>query len=93
MGIIKKIVGIFSDGMQYPANWTIADAKAFVVSDETIRSMSTCGLLDSYLTHPERVLGLWCMWCSYSLLPGVTDFNNKISNDKILKEFFDRELC
>lgn len=92
-GTYKKICGNFSDGIQYPANWTIADAKTFVVNDETIRSMSTCGLLDSYLTHPERVLGPWCVWCSYSLLPGVTDFNNMVNNDKILKEFLGRDNC
>ncbi|SFK46215.1 hypothetical protein SAMN05216357_102252 [Porphyromonadaceae bacterium KH3CP3RA] len=92
-GTYQQRCGSVSDGIQYPANWTIKDAEAFVVSDETIRSMSTCGLLDTYLTHPERVLGPWCEVCSYSLHPGVTEFNNMVNNDKILKEIFGRNNC
>jgi len=83
-----------TDAILYPEFWTSEEREAFVVSAETINSMSTCGLLLTLLEYPDnRLLGPWSSTNSNLLTPGVTDFNNKLRMDKIAVELFERIDC
>jgi hypothetical protein len=81
------------DAIQYPSPWTKEASEKFVISDKKIRSMSTCGLVETWYTHPERVAGPWCAICSNLNIPGVTLFNDQIAEDKVLVELFSRADC
>lgn len=82
-----------TDAVVYPEPWTNEVAESFFISDETILAMSTCGLFETWWNYPPRVLGPWCMICSNSKLPGVSDFNNSLHVDRVTVEFFKREDC
>jgi hypothetical protein len=81
-----------TDAFKFPENWTREDLDNFEnLAAENFYSMSTCGLLETLLDHPtNRMLGPWCTTCSNSNLPGVTLFNNKLREDKIVTELFER---
>ena len=82
-----------TDAIKYPEPWTLEVAETFVISDETILSMSTCGLLQTWLDYPPRALGPWCTYCSNLNLPGITIFNNDLQADNIAMELVGRNDC
>jgi hypothetical protein len=81
------------DAIKYPDSWTFEVAETFIIPDETVLSMSTCGLLKTWMDYPERVLGPWCTLCSNSKIPGVTRFNDILQTDKVTVELFKRGDC
>jgi hypothetical protein len=89
----KYICSSVSDAIEYPETWTNEMAEVFVIPDETIRLMSTCGLLETCLSHPQKVLGPWNTLSSSLNYPGVSAFNNEIKNDKVVIELFSRTDC
>jgi hypothetical protein len=82
-----------TDAIVYPAPWTEKIAETFIISDETIHAMSTCGLLKTWWDYPLRLLGPWCTSCSNSKLHGVSSFNNSLHTDIVAMELFKREDC
>jgi len=83
-----------TDAIKLPENWTEDDLENFVISDETVRLMSTCGLLITLLEHPtNRMTGPWCTHCSSLELPGITMFNDRLRADRIAIELFTRNDC
>jgi len=84
-----------TDAFKFPENWTKEDLDNFAnLPEETIYSMSTCGLLKTLLEHPtNRLLGPWCAYCSNSGLPGVAMFNNDLMANKVAVELFERNDC
>ncbi|MDR2139808.1 MAG: hypothetical protein LBP50_09705 [Tannerella sp.] len=81
------------DAILYPSPWTKEMEETFVIPDATIQSMSTCGLLDSWLNHPRRQQGPWCSVCSSLKIRGVTRFNEMLANDRIAMELLSRNDC
>ena len=73
-----------TDAVMYSEN---VDANGtFVIPDETIRSMSTCGLLVTYLNNPvflpETISNMYA--------PSVTIFNHRLREKKVAVELFTR---
>lgn len=81
------------DAYQFPEIWTEEDLNKYEnLTEETFRSMSTCGLLETLLEHPtNRLLGPWCTHCNDNNLPGVTNFNISLSENLAAVELFERE--
>jgi hypothetical protein len=90
---LTEICSPASDAIQYPAPWTKEAEETFVIPDETLRTMSVCGLLETWYTHPQRVLGPWCAVCSSHYVAGVSSFNRMVANDKVVAELFERDDC
>ena len=74
------------DAINRPEPWNVDVANNFTISDETIHSMSTCGLLDTYLTFP-----------SYPDPNGgdfynsaISQFNSNLRENKVALELFER---
>ena len=76
-----------TDAVEYPEPWDADAKKTFVIPDETICSMSTCGLLVSCLKDPVYI-GNWTMNNLYA--PGVSLFNNELRENIMALEFFNR---
>jgi len=65
-----------------------------MISDETVHSMSTCGLLETILNYRTiRIFGPWCEICSNLDYPGITMFNNSLRANKVAVELFTRDDC
>jgi hypothetical protein len=63
------------------------DLNDYEISDETIHSMSTCGILETLLDwRPKYIQGAWCPLCN----PEVTQLDNSMTRDKVGIEFFKR---
>ncbi|MDR2910989.1 MAG: hypothetical protein LBV47_06460 [Bacteroidales bacterium] len=76
-----------TDAIDYPEPWTKEIEETFVIPDETIRSMSTCGLLKTFIEYPR-------VYASSDLFdPVVTKFNNELRENKVAIELFDRNDC
>jgi len=95
LNIYQNVCPSFTDAVKYPEPWTSEVANSFEITSETIYSMSTCGLLETWLNHPSRnhFWSPWCSHCSNLELPGFFNFNMSTSRDVILLEFFDRIDC
>ena len=71
-------------------SWDILIDGKFIFPDEkTIRSMSTCGLLATFLEFPYHNMKPWCWTCDF-FAPGVTIFNAFLQDNKMAVEFFSR---
>jgi hypothetical protein len=77
-----------TDAIKYTGPWNKESVEAFIISDEAVRSMSTCGLLVTLLEYPR-----FDPPSSNFSHPVVTEFNNDISKDKIAIELFKRSDC
>jgi len=75
-----------TDAVIRPEPWNVDVVRTFVISDETIRSMSTCGLLVTYLNFPVVLAEIG----SDLFASSVTMFNNKLRENKVALEFFER---
>ena len=78
-----------TDAVKKPEHWNVDVERTFVIPDGTIRSMSTCGLLDTYLTfpsHPDPNGGNF-----YN--PAITEFNANLRKNKVAVELFKRSDC
>ena len=83
-----------TDALQYPEPWNVDVERTFVIPDETIRSMSTCGLLVTLLEDPSiHAKKPWCTYCSSWYNSGVTIFNNELQTNKVAVELFERNDC
>jgi len=91
--IYQDVCTSVTDAFIYPEPWTIEVAKTFSYPTEIITSMSTCGLLESWLKHPAKTLGPWCSICSDLFHQGVFSFNYSLKLDKIALELFGRSDC
>ena len=60
-------------------------------TDETIHSMSTCGLLRTLLDYPPNTTGPWNYLSSNLFLSGVTNFNKNFNANKVAIELFNRK--
>ena len=85
--------GLAPDRIVYPVPYTAEVEKRFEIPDETVTAMSTCGLLDSYLNFPPRVLGPWCHWCSFYPQPLAEIYWFADKRDKVVVELISREDC
>ena len=48
----KNVCSCVTDPVKYPKPWTIDIERTFFITDKTIRSMSTCGLLVTFQEYP-----------------------------------------
>ena len=81
------------DAVKYPEPWNNDIEQTFVIPDETIRSMSTCGLLETMLNYSFLfpLLKTWGPSEAYILSFNVTMFNNDLREYKAAVEFFNRD--
>ena len=67
------------------------------IPDEVVLSMSTCGLLETLLTHPaNRVRGPWnppIEFINRYDIPGVDFFNDSLNVNNVAVELFKRDDC
>ena len=67
------------------------------IPDDVVLSMSTCGLLETLLTHPvNRVHGPWnppVELANNLYTPGVTFFNDSLNVNNVAVELFKRDDC
>ena len=97
----QNVCPIVTDAVKYPVPWNVDVDRAFVIPLETIRSMSTCGLLETMLTNPslythdksEIRLAPWPPASSSLFADGITQFNNQLRKDPMAVEFFKRRDC
>jgi len=77
-----------TDAVMRPVPWTVDVERTFTISEQTIQSMSTCGLLVTMLefpTHPSSSNSFYN--------PSFTYFNSLFSKNKVAVEFFNRSDC
>ena len=87
----QNVCRCVTDAVKYPEPWNADVERNFVISDKTIRSMSTCGLWVSL--QEERKIGApkpWTMTVSIGPSNSVTYFNNYLRSNKMAVEFFNR---
>lgn len=89
----QGICGPVSDAIRYPEPWTKEVMETFVIPNETIREMSSCGLLETYLGNPDRFVGPWNTISSDLNFPGVSAFNSTVRNDEVVTELMKRNDC
>ena len=67
----------------------------WIIDDNTVRSMSTCGLLETMMLHKDTPLVFPFDHISSQdrTIPGVANFNSKLRTNKVAVEFFKREDC
>ena len=95
-----------TDAVKYPVPWNEDVDRAFVIPLETIRSMSTCGLLETMLTNPsfytydksELRLAPWYLWWYPDSIfvfhnNHITKFNDQLTKDPMAVELFNRNDC
>jgi len=85
----QNVCTTVEDAVKLPEPWNVDVARTFVISDETIRSMSTCGLLDTYLTfpsYPDPNGGNF-----YN--PAITEFNSNLRENRVALALFERSDC
>ena len=81
--------------LDLPKGWHIG-ADIWIIDDDTVHSMSTCGLLETMILHEGTFMGGFPFSSpasSYRGNPGVADFNSKLRTNKVAVEFFKREDC
>jgi len=78
------------DIINYPEPWTEVVADTFIISNEKLKNTSTCGLIQSFFNQPWNILGPWCSVCSDNSIDGMQYFNNRIKEDEILHDLFNR---
>ena len=67
----------------------------WIIDDDTVRSMSTCGLLETMMLH-RHAPSIFPFDHNVSQdlrFPGVVHFNRNLWNNKVAVEFFKREDC
>ena len=77
-----------TDAVMCPEPRTADGDRSVVITDETIRSMSTCGLLVTMLEFP-----IYFAPISDFYYPSVIQFNSKLRDDKVAVELFERSDC
>ena len=90
-----------TDAVKYPEPWNEDIDRAFVITDETIRTISTCGLLETMLTNPSRYthdkselrLIPWFQEFSSYSNSLITMFNAQLGKDPMAVELFKRSDC
>ena len=83
----QNICPSITDAIENPEAYNVHAARDFVIPDETIRLMSTCGLLVTLLVNPLSVM---LVPSSDLFEPRVTNFNNELLTNKVAVEFFNR---
>ena len=78
-----------TDAAIYPVPWTFD----FVITDETVCAMSTCGLLETLLTHPRNKISAWSYPSSSIYFPAFATFNEELCANNVAVELFKREDC
>ena len=65
------------------------------INDDTVRSMSTCGLLETMIRNEGNYFGGFPFdhFKSDLRFPGIANFNSKLRTNKVAVEFFKREDC
>ena len=79
------------DAIIYPEPWTNEVANMFTIAKDELKSISTCGLIQTFFNQPWNILGPWCTICSDYSIDGVQYFNDRVIKDAILTELFSRE--
>ena len=84
----QNICPSVTDAIEYPEFWIEPNVDNLPSpSDETVHSMSTCGLLVTLLEYP---LGVFMVPSSDLFQPRVSMFNNELQSNKVAVEFFNR---
>ena len=93
--IHQNVCPSVTDAVKYTELWISEIGNSFDIGCETFSSMSTCGLLETWLNHPSHnhSWSPWCLHCSNLAFPGFFNFNTEVSKDKVLVEFFKRTDC
>ena len=82
----ESVCPAVTDAIEYPEFWYDV-LNPFVPHEETIRSTSTCGLLETLLEHPLFIM----MTPSSDLFqPRVSMFNDELQANKVTVELFNR---
>ena len=83
----QNVCRCVTDAVKYPEPWTIDVERNFVISDKTIRSMSTCGLLETWAKSPKSPSSdIYILFSE----DNIAYRNNMILWNKMTVEFFDR---
>jgi len=81
-----------TDAFQYPD--TMKSLDYFLIPDEIIHSMSTCGLLETLHTHPKTLFPWYFPFTfRYTNLPRVTRFNDSLRANNVAVEMYKRSDC
>ena len=83
--IYQNVCPSVTDAFIQPNRWN--PSLWITISDKTIRSMSTCGLLETMIENP---LKLSLSPGSNLFSPGITNFNNELRTNKAAVAFFKR---
>ncbi len=79
------------DAVIYPEPWTEEEAGSFTITENELKNITTCGLVQTYFNQPWNMLGPWCSTCSDLSMDGMKYFNARVNQDIILSELFSRE--
>ena len=71
----------------------VDDLWELLIDDETVRSMSTCGLLETMLQHRDLRFAFPVLQPMSGPVPGFAAFNCQLRTNKVAVEFFAREDC
>jgi len=82
----QNVCTTVEDAVKLPEPWNVDVARTFIIPDETIRSMSTCGLLDTYLTFPSYPDPNGGNFFN----PAITEFNANLQENKVALALFER---
>lgn len=82
---------LVEDAIIYPEPWTNEVANTFTIAKDELKSITTCGLIQTFFNQPWNILGPWCIICSDYSIDGVQYFNDRVREDAILTELFSRE--
>ena len=85
----QNVCSSVTDAVKVPEPWNVDVARTFVIPDETIRAMSTCGLLDTYLMFPSTPDPNGGNFYN----PAITEFNANLRENKVAIELFERSDC
>lgn len=82
-----------TDAFIFPENWTVEDLDKFALLPvETFSDMSTCGLLETLLNHPQNFSPWFATSISNELyIPGFTIFNENLRVNNVAVELFKRD--
>lgn len=89
----QGICGPTPDAVRYPEPWTKEVMETFIIPAETIRTMSSCGLLETCLANPDCLMGPWNTISSDLNFPGISAFNSTVRNNKVVAELLKRNDC
>jgi len=88
----KGVCPTVTDAVIYPKPWTKEVEESFFIPDETVQTMSTCGLLETLMTHPQNFTPWFATSISSEMyIPAFTIFNENLWKNNVAVELFKRD--